>query len=161
MAFNPLSPQWPAQMADAIDNVVQVIRRNLTLRAVKATNAVVFGLLAGFAALVAAVLGLIVAVRSAEILLTWNLGTVAAWIVGSVALVGLLTCAAGVIRSSKLAIGVGFVVLVSAGGRWALHAGHAHIAHRRAVWIADLAVGAVFVFVGTLLMAKRHAPSES
>jgi hypothetical protein len=161
MAFNPLNPEWPKQATDAIDRVVQAVRRNVTNRAVKVTNAVVFGLLAAFAGLVALVLSLIVAVRAVESYLTWNPGTVAAWIVGIIALVGALVVIIGLVRSKKSWMLLGAVVGAFTGARWAIRAGDASIDHDTAVWIADLIVGGLFVVFGAFLMAKRQAPAES
>ena len=161
MAFNPLSPEWPKQAADAVDRVVQFLRRNLTDRAVKVTNGIVFGLLAAFAGLVALVLGVVVSMRSVQSYLTWNFGTVAAWIVGVIALVGILTVLVGAIRSKKSLVLLGAVVTAFAGARWAVHAGDASIDHDTSVWIADLAVGGLFVLLGAFLMAKRHSPTEN
>ena len=161
MAFNPLSPEWPKQAADFVDRIVQVVRRNLTNRAVKATNGVVFGLLAAFAGLVALVLSVIAAMRGVQTYLIWDMGTVAAWIVGMLAVVGALVVIVGLIRSKKLLMLGGGVLLAFAGARWAIFAGDASIDHNTSVWIADLIVGGLFVVLGALLMAKRHTPTES
>ena len=161
MAFNPLSPEWPKQAADLVDRVVQVVRRNLTNRAVKATNGVVFGLLAAFAGLVALVLCVIAAMRGVQTYLIWNMGTVAAWIVGMLAVAGALVVVIGLISSKKLWMLIGAVLLGFAGARWAIFAGDASIDHNTSVWITDLIVGGVFVVLGALLMARRHTPTES
>jgi hypothetical protein len=160
MAFNPLHPSWPKQAADAIDAVVQKVRSTVTTRAVQATNVVVYGLLVIFAALVAAVLGCVASARAVQVYLTWQLGTPAAWIVGSVALVGVLIALIGLIKSQKLSMLLGAVVLAFGGARWAIHAGDAVIDHDTAVWISYLVVGGLFVVAGSFLMAKRHAPVE-
>ena len=161
MAFNPLNPEWPKQTADTIDRVVQTIRGAFTTRAVKATNALVFGLIAAFAGVVAAIISVIVGIRALQAYLTWDFGTTAAWLVGIVALLGLLVVLVGTIRSQKATLAAGFVVLVCTGGRWALHEGHSRISHVRSVWISYLVVGGLLLFVGSLLMAKRHSPVES
>jgi len=161
MAFNPLSPEWPKQAADLIDRVAQAIRRNVTDRAVKATNAVVFGLVAAFAGLVALVLSLIIAMRTVEAYLIWNPGTLGSWIIGIIALVGVPVLLVGLVRSKKAALLAGGAIVAVAGARWAIAAGDARIDHNTAVWIADLAVGGLFVLLGAFLMAKRHTPAES
>jgi hypothetical protein len=161
MAFNPLNPEWPKQAADLVDRVVQIVRRNLTNRAVKATNGIVFGLLAVFAGLVALVLGVVVAMRSVQSYLTWDMGTVAAWIVGMLAGAGVLVVIVGLIRSKKLAMLGGALLLGFTGARWAIFAGDARIDHNTSVWISDVIVGGLFVLLGAFLMAKRHSPTES
>lgn len=161
MAFNPLSPEWPKQAADLIDRVAQTIRSKVTDRAVKATNVVVFGLLAAFAGLVALVLTLIIAMRTSQAYLIWNPGTPGMWIIGIIALVGVLVLLVGLVRSKKLVTLGGGVVAAVAGARWAITVGDAQIDHNTAVWIADIAVGGVFVLLGAFLMAKRHTPAES
>jgi len=161
MAFNPLSPEWPKQTADAIDRVVQVIRRNFTSRAVTATNAIVFGLVAGFAAFVAALVGLIVGIRSVQAYLSWDLGTAAAWVIGVLALIGLLIALVGAVRSQKAALGLGAGILVWFGARWALDAGSTSIDHDTSVWISYFVVGGLFVLAGAFLMGQRHTPDES
>lgn len=161
MAFNPLSPEWPKQAADFIDRIAQAIRRNVTDRLVKATNAVVFGLIAAFAGLVALVLSLIIAMRASEAYLIWNPGTLGSWIIGIIALVGVLVLLIGLVRSKKVALLAGGAIAAVAGARWAIAAGDAHIDHNTAVWISDLAVGGLFVLIGAFLMAKRHTSTES
>jgi len=161
MAFNPLNPEWPKQAADTVDRFVQIVRRNLTNRAVKVTNGIVFGIVAAFAGLVALVLALIAAMRSVQTYLLWDMGTVAAWIVGMLALVAVLIVITGLIRSRKVITIAGAVMLLFTGSRWAIFAGDANIDHNTSVWIADIVVGALFVMFGSFLMAKRHAPAES
>ena len=161
MAFNPLNPEWPKQAADTVDRFVQVVRRNLTNRAVKVTNGVVFGIVAAFAGLVALVLVLIATMRSVQTYLLWDMGTVAAWIVGMLALVAVVIVLAGLIRSRKMITLAGALLLLFTGARWALFAGDASIDHNTSVWIADIVVGALFLAFGAFLMAKRHAPAES
>ena len=160
MAFNPLNPEWPKQAADLVDRVVQFVRRNVTTRAVKITNGVVFGLLAAFAGLVALVLSLIISMRSLQAYLEWNPGTLGAWIVGISALVGVVLLLVGLVRSKKLLMLVAGALVAITGARWAIHAGDASIDHNTAVWIADLVIGGIFVIAGTFLMTKRHAPEE-
>lgn len=161
MAFNPLNPEWPKQAADFIDRIAQAIRRNVTDRLVKATNAVVFGLLAAFAGLVALVLSLIIAMRSTQAYLIWNPGTLGSWIIGIIALVGVLVLLVGLVRSKKVAMLAGGALAAAAGARWAIAAGDASIDHNTAVWISDLLVGGLFLLIGAFLMAKRHTPAES
>ena len=161
MAFNPLSPEAPKQLADLVDRVVQLVRRNVTTRAVKATNAVVYGVLGTFALLVAIVLLLVVLLRSGIAYFTWTPGRLGAWIIGITALVGALILLIAIIRSKKLLMALGGFVAALAGARWAIHAGDAAIDHNTAVWITYLVVGGVFLFGGAFLMAKRHTPEES
>lgn len=161
MAFNPLNPEWPKQAADTVDRFVQIVRRNLTNRAVKVTNGIVFGIGAAFAGLVALVLALIASMRSVQTYLLWDMGTVAAWIVGMLAVVAVLIVITGLIRSRKVITIAGAVMLLFTGARWAIFAGDANIDHNTSVWIADIVVGALFVAFGSFLMAKRHAPVES
>jgi hypothetical protein len=161
MAFNPLNPEWPKQAADLIDRVAQAVRRNVTDRAVKATNALVFGLLAAFTGLVALVLSLIIAMRSIEAYLIWDPGTLGSWIIGVIALVGVVSVLGGLIRSKKLLMLAGGATVAIAGARWAIAAGDASIDENTAVWISYLVVGGLFVVVGAFLMAKRQTPAES
>ena len=161
MAFNPLSPEWPKQTADAIDKAVQKVRTLFTARAVTLTNAIVFGLVAAFAGFIAAIIGIIVSIRGVQAYLTWNLGSPAAWIVGSIALAGALALLVGLVTSNKGLLGLGCLLLVGAGARWALDAGDASIDHDTSVWISYFVVGGLFVLIGSYLMAKRHSPLES
>lgn len=161
MAFNPLSPEWPKQTADTIDRLVGKVRDLFTVRAVKLTNAIVFGLVAAFAGFVAALLGMIISIKAVQSYLRWDLGTAAAWVIGSIALVGVLLLLVGAVKSSAGVIGAGIFVLLVAGARWALDAGEVRIDHDTAVWISYMVVGGFFLFVGAVLMAKRHSPVES
>lgn len=160
MAFNPLSPEAPKQLADLVDRVVQTIRRNVTTRAVKATNALVYGMLAAFALLVALVLFLVLSIRAGIAFLTWNPGTLGAWIIGMIALVSAALLIVALVRSKKLLTLVGGVIAAAAGARWAIHAGDASIDHNTAVWITYLVVGGMFLVGGSFLMTKRLAPEE-
>ena len=161
MAFNPLNPEWPKQTTDLIDRFVQGIRSKFTSKAVTATNAIVFGLVAMFAMLVASVVGLILGIRAVQSYVTWDLGTAAMWVVGSIAVAGLLLVVIGLISSAKAAMAMGGFVAVVAGARWALDAGKTGIDHDTSVWISYLVVGGLFMLLGALVMAKRHTPVES
>src|SRR5262245_35197117 len=123
MAFNPLDPEWPKQTADLVDKVVQGVKSKFTTKAVTVTNAIVYGFIVMFAALVSAVVGLVIAVRSLQAYLTWDTDRWPLWIVGGVALLGLLMVLIGVIKSSKGVVAVGAVLLLGAGARWALDVG--------------------------------------
>lgn len=161
MALNPLSPEWPKQAADLIDRVVQRLRSTFTQKAVTATNAVVFGLVAAFAGFVAALISVVVGIRALQAYLTWDLGAAALWVIGILALLGIALVLYGLVRSNSGVIGIGAFVVVVAGGRWALDIGDAHIDHDTAVWISYLIVGGIFFLAGALLMDKRHSPLES
>ena len=161
MAFNPLSPEWPKQTADLIDRYVQGFRSKFTSKAVTATNAIVFGLVAVFAAFVAAIVTVIVSIRAVQAYLTWDLGTGAMWVIGILALLGLVVAGAGLISSNKVLMALGVFLLIIAGARWALDAGEAGIDHNTAVWMSYLLVGGLFMLLGALLMAMRHSPVES
>jgi hypothetical protein len=160
MVFNPLNPDAPKQLADLVERVVQRVRKTVTNRAVKATNAVVFGLLASFAGLVALVLVLVATLRSVEAYFVWDPGTLGAWIVGITALVGVLITLFGLIRSKRFVALLGALLTTIGGVRWAIHAGDATIDRDTAVWLAYLASGGIFVLAGAFLMARRHAPEE-
>jgi len=164
MGLNPLNPEWPKQTTDLIDKVVQKVRSTFTTKAVTATNAVVFGLVAFAALFAAAIVGVIVSIRIVQAYLTWDLGTTAKWIVGVVALVGVLIALVGVVRSSKSAIGFGAFIVLVAGARWALDfrrdEGPA-MDHASSVWLSYLLVGGLFMLAGAFLMAKRLSPDES
>ena len=160
MALNPLSPEWPKQAADLIDRVVQRFRSTFTKKAVTATNAVVFGLVAAFAGFVAALITVVVGIRALQAYLTWDLGETALWVIGILALVGIALVLYGLVRSKSGVIGLGAFVVVVAGGRWALDIGDAHINQDTAVWISYLVVGGIFFLAGALLMDKRHSPLE-
>jgi hypothetical protein len=161
MAFNPLDEEWPKKAADTVDRAVQFARRKVTTPLVRVTNAIVYSLLVACAALVIAVLGVIVLVRGLEAYLEWSPGTLGGWIVGVLALLGIVIGLVGVVRRKK-AWRIAAVVLVAVfGARWALHAGNAEIDHGRAVWITDVFIGGLFLFAGAFFMGRRHAPSES
>jgi hypothetical protein len=161
MVFNPFSPDWPKQTADAIDKAVQKVRTLFTARAVTLTNGIVFGLLAAFAGLIAAIISVVVGIRAVQAYLTWNLDSPAAWVIGIIALAGALALLIGLVTSKKALLGLGAVLLVGAGARWALDAGDASIDHDTSVWISYFVVGGLFVLIGSYLMAKRHSPLES
>jgi hypothetical protein len=70
MPGNPLTdPNWATDLADTVERVVGNVRDKTTVRAVKATRGVVFGLLAALLGLVAIVLVLVTATRLAQDLL--------------------------------------------------------------------------------------------
>lgn len=160
MAFNPLSPEAPKQLADLVDRVVQTVRRTVTTRAVKATNALVYGMLAAFALLVALVLFLVLSIRAGIVYLTWDPGTLGAWVIGVIALVGAAILLVALVRSKKLLMLLGGTVAVTAGARWAIFAGDASIDHNTAVWITYVVIGGLFLLGGSFLMAKRLTPEE-
>lgn len=71
MIGNPLTdPNWAANLADTIDRVVGAIRRNATDRAVKASRALVYGILALMAVATATPLFVILFVRFAQTVLS-------------------------------------------------------------------------------------------
>jgi hypothetical protein len=161
MAFNPLDPEWPKQTADLIDRFVQGIRSKFTAKAVTATNAVVYGSLALFALLVASVVGMVVAVRSLEAYLTWSTDRWPQWMLGGIALFGVLLVLVGAVKSSKALLVLGFAFVIVGGARWALDITDSTIEHETSVWISYLTIGGLFVLVGAFLMGKRHARPES
>ncbi len=70
MPGNPLTdPNWATELADTIDRVVGTVRAKATTPVVRATRAVVFGLLAAFLALTAVVLLVITLTRALQALL--------------------------------------------------------------------------------------------
>ena len=161
MAFNPLDEEWPKKAADTVDAAVQFARRKFTTPIVKVTNAIVYSLLVACAGLVIVFLSVIILVRGLQAYLEWSPGTLGAWIVGVMALVGVLSVLIGLIRSKKSLRIVGATLVVVFGARWALFAGDADIEHARAVWIADLLIGGLFLSVGAFFMGRRHTLSES
>jgi uncharacterized membrane protein len=73
MAGNPLTdPQWAADLADTVEQVVGEVRDRATKPAVKVTRGVVFGLLGAVLGVVALALLLIGATRGLQVVLdTW------------------------------------------------------------------------------------------
>jgi hypothetical protein len=64
MPGNPLTdPNWAPELADTIERAVGKVRDAATAKAVTAVRALVFGIVIGFAAFVAVVLGVILAVK--------------------------------------------------------------------------------------------------
>ena len=160
MAFNPLDEEWPKKAADTVDRVVRFARRKVTTPLVRVTNAIVYSLLVVCAVLVITVLSVIVLVRGLQAYIEWCPGTLGAWIVGVLALVGIALGLVGVVRSKKWWRVAAVIITVVFGARWALHAGNAGIGHARAVWIADLVIGGLFLLGGAFFMVRRRTPSE-
>jgi Mn2+/Fe2+ NRAMP family transporter len=103
MPGNPLTdPNWASSLADNIERYVGIVRDKTTKPLLVAYRGVVFGVIALFGGIAAAVLFTIFLTRGLQAILEWPLN------------------------------------------------------HHDAVWVSYLAVGAVFVLVGTILMRKRH-----
>jgi hypothetical protein len=161
MAFNPLSPEWPKQTADQIDRFTQKIKDAFTNKAVTAVNGVVYGMVCVFTCLVALVMMVVVAVRTMQAYLTWDLDTVALWVIGVIALLGVLLVVGGLVRTTWPAVGLGAILVVIAGARWALDMGEVGIDHDTSVWLSYLIVGGTTALLGAFIMGQRHAPDES
>src|SRR5262245_48287940 len=73
MAGNPLTdPEWAADLADTVENVVGEVRNRATTPAVRGTRGIVFGLIAVMLGVVAITLLLVGVTRGIQVILdTW------------------------------------------------------------------------------------------
>ncbi len=70
MPGNPLTdPQWASDFADTIERLVRTVRDRTTKPLLLAYRALIFGLVAAFGSVFAAVLGIIFAVRGLQALI--------------------------------------------------------------------------------------------
>jgi ABC-type antimicrobial peptide transport system permease subunit len=101
MPGNPLTdPNLAASVADTIERVVQTIRAQATDKIVLLARALVFGLVAAIAGLVAFVLTMIILIRVAQVLLGFAVDhPTAVWL--SYLLIGSLLCALGAVLMRK------------------------------------------------------------
>jgi hypothetical protein len=101
MPGNPFTdPNWAADIADTIERVVGTVRERTTTPLVKASRAVVFGLLAAILGTVAFVLLLIIATRAVQAVLDiWCRHEMSVYL--SYFIVGGIICLAGALLLSK------------------------------------------------------------
>jgi predicted small integral membrane protein len=70
MGLNPIgNPEWARNVTDTVERYVGLVRDNATSKAEMAIKAVVYGIIALFAGLVAAVLGLLIVTRLTQSIL--------------------------------------------------------------------------------------------
>ena len=101
MPGNPFTdPNWAADLADTVERVVGNVRDKTTRPLVKASRAVVFGLLAAIVGIVAVVLLLIVATRGTQALLDIGLPH-ARSVYLSYFIIGGILCLAGALLMRK------------------------------------------------------------
>jgi hypothetical protein len=101
MPGNPFTdPNWAADIADTIERVVGTVRDRTTTPLVKASRAVVFGLLAAILGTVAFILLLIISTRAVQALLDiWFRHEMSVYL--SYFIVGGIICLAGMLLLSK------------------------------------------------------------
>lgn len=110
MLGNPLTdPEWSTRLVDTIERVVGKVRSTVTDNAVKASRALVFGVVVLFGLLTATPLAVILFTRFVEVVLSRILRT----------------------------------------------------DHGTTVWASYLISGALFMFIGFVLLKKRHQKKES
>jgi hypothetical protein len=101
MPGNPVTdPQWPADLADTVEQVVGAVRDKATRPVVKASRAVVLGLFAAFVGVTAVVMLLVLSTRLIQDLLDIVLPRERAVYISYFAIGGIL-CLAGVLVYSR------------------------------------------------------------
>jgi hypothetical protein len=101
MGLNPIgNPDWPKQTADLLENLTSSIRDKTSKPVILISRALVFGLLAAFAGVVAIVLLLVIATRVLQVLIALPLDhDTSVWI--SYLVVGGLFCVVGLLLMTK------------------------------------------------------------